>query len=1577
MNKSKLIFLVVAFVLLVPCLSIAVLPGPHDPKTGNGYQCTACHTQGLTYGALDQKFATNYCFRCHSAGGDFGANNAKSKFETEDYANPYNTTLLTRGSSRQTSHKWFGSVTSANAKRAGVVKPVDTDLNGLNKDFFGNLGRGLLFCNRCHNVHGNSGPQSQVKPYLRAANDSDQMCRNCHRLRDSKDHKLGSHPVNVSYTSAKNKIKNANGDLFFSPVTNQTNSTAEVKLKKGLIVCSTCHGAHNADSRSSTFDPFSSNHAFGQISSSDGTLLRVDPYGKTADSINICTNCHEGKKNHNLGSKNGTKFVQCNDCHSAHVDYDPAATGAELLKNVNLVRRYLDYSTAGRVSKRVFYRYTGSTTKEFYNAAGKGICQSCHLPPVDHYVDANRANAFPDAGHTKCNTCHNHKEQAGSFSYGVGTDCLSACHGSPPVGAATTAAGYTTYNEALTPHASHASGGAYYTFTCDQCHKGATMPQMPIAPGNFTEVFKNHTGIYAGPTASYSSSTCNNVYCHSSGAGTFRTVQWSDNSAPGAGGLNSIMGQAGATRCAACHDHTTIATGSHAKHVGGMQYGCVSCHATTVVNNTTLQSSARSETGDHVNTIKDVNFSGVAPATGTTCANIACHSNGKAAAPIVLPVWGSASTGACNTCHLTGKSVPVLATGSHLKHFGIISSSTGTANPLTVCARCHIYTAETGPTHANGTINVTTGCSTCHSDPYSTATVTPTWGTSSPGCGACHNAGGAFTGTGSAPATGGHNKHMALSGALCNQCHAAAVANTNGGTAHTDGDVDVTNNGYPANVTKHAAGSYTGTCSASSCHVSSYSGAYVTTTVWGSTAAGCTVCHTTNTGGTPPTGNHAKHMALTGALCSQCHAGATKDANGGTAHIDGDVDVTNGYPANVAKHAAGTYSGTCSSAACHVSPYTTSVVTTTAWGSTGANGCLACHTGPGALTGTGSGPVTGSHNKHMALVSSSCSQCHTGATANSTGGGASHVDGDIDVTNGYPANVAKHAIGSYTGTCSASSCHISSYGSGYVTSPAWGTASTCNSCHVGTPGQFTGDGSPNTGSHGKHMALIGALCNQCHTGAVSGSTGGGATHMDGDIDVTNGYPANIAKHAAGTYSGTCSTSCHSSPYGTSLVTTTAWGSNGANGCLACHTGTPGALTGTGFGPATGSHNLHMSLSGSSCNQCHAGATANVTGGSTHANGNVDVTGGYPTTVAKHAIGTYSGTCSTTLCHGSTSPVWGVNSANDTCTKCHGTPTGTGVITAGANNRYLVAPKDAAGLGSGKVSRNLKTGAHETHLRFLNGFSNYSTQDFRCASCHGSSYTGYAANHADGISAPAFQGMATRRNNMLPAWTAATVTCSNTYCHNPAGTGGTMNPGNIGTRTFVSWTSSSYLGDTAKTATNCNRCHKSPGSGDLAGGFAHTGMPLTDNCVGCHEHNGDTAGSVGRRHMDGIKYGGGGSGCKSCHGYPPLSATEMVGAGVAGTFADASNTGYTAGAAGKHRIHLDPNITEADAFAPCMPCHDLNTHGTGGATVSQVNVDVNVAADTNYRFDSTRSKRYNKAARTCSNVSCHFQPTAAW
>jgi predicted CxxxxCH...CXXCH cytochrome family protein len=396
--------------------------------------------------------------------------------------------------------------------------------------------------------------------------------------------------------------------------------------------------------------------------------------------------------------------------------------------------------------------------------------------------------------------------------------------------------------------------------------------------------------------------------------------------------------------------------------------------------------------------------------------------------------------------------------------------------------------------------------------------------------------------------------------------------------------------------------------------------------------------------------------------------------------------------------------------------------------------------------------------------------------------------------------------------------------------------------------------------------------------------------------------------------------------------------------------------------ATGGHSIHIgaTIDTSTCVKCHT-----YTG----------------ETVAPHVNGTFNvnydaSGCATNNCHASIAPpVWtAAYAGKDTCTKCHGTLTNTGVITAAANNRYIVAPSETPGTGTGKVSTtNAKVGAHETHLKYLNGFSNYSTVDYRCESCHGTLPA--AGTHATGLSTPAFQNLATKWGAITTASFSA-GTCSNTYCHNPAGT--TLAAANNGTAPPPSWTNAAYIAEGGKSLTNCELCHKVPGTPSFSKQSAHGSM-VTDSsanqCNACHGHNGDATGALGSRHVDGILYASGS--CDTCHGYPPMTATDLA-ARTGGTYVNAKVA--VDGGGGYHKKHLLPTIVIADGFTPCLPCHPSDTlgfHMQGGGTVTSANVNVFYAADTGYRFDSTRTKRYDNVAKKCFNISCHFKPISAW
>ena len=1027
-NQAVKLFLV-AVLMLIPCNAFA-LPGAHDPLTGgNGYTCNSCHWPGKTTGKSDLTYDKNICLTCHMDSAE-----TSKLFPVDDFANPYKNTAaalvaLQSSTPRATSHKWFGSDT---VPAAGAQPPVDTRAGGLNKTGFA----GYISCARCHSVHGTSGENSVQKPYLRMANDQDQMCLNCHRSRDTKDHKLGSHPVNITYTSATAKAKIASGSLLATPVVNAANPTGQVKLVNGKVVCSTCHGVHGSDSRSSTFDILSST-GFSRLSSSKGYLLRVDARGiMSADGTtftpNICTNCHIGI-NHSTGNKKAN--VQCDDCHSGHVEYIPPADVAagEGTPNVYLLRRYVNYSGGVKLTgpneyrRKVFFLTTSSQTTILIRPDGKGICQGCHTPPaiVPEHATATVAS--------ECASCHSGGVASiSAISHrAVPPAGCTGCHGSPPqVNTAGGPNGYandiaTGHNyagakdESLIGHKSH-SANLPYNYSCEQCHQGYSHDT-----GTFADVFINKAGLKAslnGSVPAYVSTgngTCSTVYCHSNGNPSnmkYKAVNWGL-----ARSTYAIVGTA--NECIACHNgvqlpsgFNTMSTNSHFKHVSnnlvtGKGIACAACHAATVSSNTTVSNKA-----NHVNGTRDVSFgAGLENGTswgGSTCSTSYCHSNGRGV--FANATWTSRPTGACGTCHAATS--PLIATNAHFTHI-----STATANPwgpdlsgidTVLCAKCHTYTGELGTGHVNGTVDApgSTCTASCHRN------ASPTWTSAARlACETCHDGSVSYdTRAGfnniSAPrkimttfTTKGHGQYNAY---YCTQCH----DNT---SKHISGKRNDTNrliNGYDANENNLCF----------SCHNN--------VTIVTNTARQNLPTHVLDKNATPTPG-----------LCSACH----------------DTHGTNNYASVVARII---YKAS-SSAVVITKPTSAAgfIDTTTRRGL-----CQVCHTITNHYRRSAAEPVNGFNGTgtdHSTFTGTECLSCHkhTGAYAFYPSGGA------CNGCHGYPPVPKSTVIGAgnypnakfedYSG---AGGSHIVSGHIPKNADPAKNWV-LCNSCHDSNDHNMGGD----------------------------------------------------------------------------------------------------------------------------------------------------------------------------------------------------------------------------------------------------------------------------------------------------------------------------------------------------------------------------------------------------------------------------------------------------------------------------------------------------------------------------------------
>ncbi len=472
--------------LLSAALALALLAiimpynaGAADHNAAYTQSCADCHNASLP--VTNSTTFNSSCLACH----DTNSTNSSviHRLASTDQAN--------------TSHKWSGNAVNpaagAQAPTTGALAQATTYTDG------------QLACINCHNPHANN---NNVTAFLRINNDSDQICLDCHRSRNVKSHRVdgsqypASHPVNVKYSDAVAATANGynNPPLNANPDNPGSDLDAQLTSSNGVVLCSTCHDAHNAYSQSANPPVADSNGKLG-----DGNLLRTDTRGAKADAgtpdkLNICTNCHAGKSNHNSMGQD----IQCLDCHAAHVDYDPNdPTGAKGL-NIDLIRRNV---TKGGAPSQIFYRYTGSK-REYKNADGTGVCQGCHALP-DSIAD--HASMDPAV----CNKCHKHNDAKGSFTaampdhkadLGSGDIVMftsDSTHDVTPL-SINEECGLCHYGSLVQQHQSK----------CELCHSGANPPRNSFggAPWNKTcQQGSCHPTFHGAMTANH-----NNMYWNSS-----------------------------------------------------------------------------------------------------------------------------------------------------------------------------------------------------------------------------------------------------------------------------------------------------------------------------------------------------------------------------------------------------------------------------------------------------------------------------------------------------------------------------------------------------------------------------------------------------------------------------------------------------------------------------------------------------------------------------------------------------------------------------------------------------------------------------------------------------------------------------------------------------------------------------------------------------------------------------------------------------------------------------------------------------------------------------------------------------
>ncbi|MBT0664888.1 CxxxxCH/CxxCH domain-containing protein [Geobacter pelophilus] len=364
----------------------------------------------------------------------------------------------------------------------------------------------------------------------------------------------------------------------------------------------------------------------------------------TSSSRITCTTCHGGA---GVNNRNGVALT------APHVTH--------LTGNYSFRCSACHYRTADLTNNAILKQYTG----------------------VLQHVNGTRTVTFPSAyggswNGANCSTTYCHSNGKGSYgaanSWTPGAlNCTSSCH-----------------SLAAKPHASHLSGT--YAFTCDKCHAntaaagsstalkaGTTSHVNGTYNVNGTDVkFASFSSSWRG---SFSGNSCNNVYCHSNGKGSYRTQAWT----------------AGTLNCASCHP--TLG-GAHNRHTGGRVlsaipfynctsnasagsdplsgtawanygFGCASCHPynTSSHLNGTIDVILTSDVAAGTMRFKNptAGFTpGLVGSVGSNtvqCANIYCHSDGSTGYTTTAAWNTTYGADRCGNCHGNAP-----ATGAHTKH---------------------------------------------------------------------------------------------------------------------------------------------------------------------------------------------------------------------------------------------------------------------------------------------------------------------------------------------------------------------------------------------------------------------------------------------------------------------------------------------------------------------------------------------------------------------------------------------------------------------------------------------------------------------------------------------------------------------------------------------------------------------------------------------------------------------------------------------------------------------------------------------------------------------------------------------
>ena len=565
----------------------------------------------------------------------------------------------------------------------------------------------------------------------------------------------------------------------------------------------------------------------------------------------------------------------------------------------------------------------------------------------------------------------------------------------------------------------------------------------------------------------------------------------------------------------------------------------------------------------------------------------------------------------------------------------------------------------------------------------------------------------------------------------------------------------------------------------------------------------CVLCHggTENRTGAPPRatwgragdpvriGAHTAHVTASDAApafdCDQCHAKPTDALSEG--HIDGPTATVTfgGLAVKWTTPAWDRGSATCSSTYCHGATLPGGTNKAPAW--TGGAEQAAC--------GTCHGVPPPPPHPAVTTGAAGCSTCHP-ATVDTAGAlippaaGGKHLDGLLEVTSFHgatwtdPASSGFHAFSANAGLGACQACHgadLSGGSAGVSCAQCHGSdwKTSCVTCHggkddlTGAPPRTTwGNGADavRIGAHGAHVRAAHGLSRpiDCALCHLKPQDAFSPGHID-EATASVSFAGLAAQGTAPAWDR-ASASC-SSTY--------------------CHGAT--LAGGTNKSPRW------TSVDGSerACEACHGAPPANAH----HARADLDCS-------ACHGTG-YSALA------GTVAPATHVDGKLDlslTCTSCHGDPARAASIAA--------APPSGTHGETAATSR--AVGAHLQHLQ-----GGILAAPIACGECHA---VPTSTVHADGTPALTWGPLA-RTGGSVPAWSAASATCSSNWCHGAKLTGGRD--------TTPIWTTVNGTQDA------CGTCHGLPPSSGRHGQSEHR-----VSCGYCHASGYSSTTVSAALHVDG-------------------------------------------------------------------------------------------------------------------------------